>query len=84
MEIKPLPKTPNIPSQVGDGKGLIKSLWDHIIKSNQTVNALIDRANNNITVNDFTGFTGDCGYFGEKVTASIDYSGFFDADLGGF
>ncbi|MEM5794747.1 MAG: hypothetical protein AAGU23_00520, partial [Bacillota bacterium] len=44
MELKPLPKTPTLPSSVGDGKGLIKSLYDHIMNSNSRMNQLITKA----------------------------------------
>ncbi len=40
-EIKPMPKTPFLPTDLGDGNTLIKALWDHIVKNNQTINALI-------------------------------------------
>jgi hypothetical protein len=41
-EIKPLPKTPTLPTDIGDGgKGLLKSLWDHLVKIHQTINDLI-------------------------------------------
>jgi hypothetical protein len=43
--IKPLPKTPTLPSDLsGGGKSFIRAMWDHINQSNQAVNKLIAKA----------------------------------------
>jgi len=45
-DIKPLPKSPILPTSLdADGKNLIKALYDHILKSNTTVNELIKKVN---------------------------------------
>lgn len=41
--MKQLPKTPMLPSDVNDIKGLMKAIWDHIIKNNQLDNEQIKR-----------------------------------------